>query len=307
MDEFGAEKSKPADHERKPSGDDFLKKPHQISKTQGQYYNSSSLLESSHVTCGESEATVDKKCLAVESESEETHTQDHFETLNSNECRAHLFSSDFPTPVQASKFRRLRQLYVFLTISITSSTKTDPKVNAIYNFLIRSDLPGVGKKPVIAAITGKGIHAHRLIAIVNKAKQRIMLEDRKWWQYNHLHDEIVYLKRPKRDTCAQLPGAGLEGNTKVPQETARCCNDDAASTDNEKAFHSLESGPRRVFDAGKESRKFRRLPLITIFLSTVPVTELGQFFEYVIQYVVFFVVALRKVFLPLSSAISVRV
>ncbi|KAF2231238.1 hypothetical protein EV356DRAFT_535663 [Viridothelium virens] len=137
-------------------------------------------------------------------------------------------------------------------MSVISSTKIRNKVQQATQILTSASTEGTSQKPIILALTAREGVASKLITIAEITKRN--LDDKKmpWFQYSCVEPKMVEIER------------------KLSNSDKR---DNASEDDSEDglAFETMLSAIERKLVA---KPKFRAVPVMSIFLSRVPVKEL---------------------------------
>ena len=188
--------------------------------------------------------------------------------------------------------------YDFTTMSIISSSKIEQKVRNLLLRLEKFSFADINAKPGVVALHAKASVATKLISIVEIAKKRIMKGGGKWWQYSRLHGEITELKE-KREKVKSEGSTLLEWEKKQATEMGAKSSksdgenvdltmdvDDALKEDEEEAaFETMNEKKQTTevaFSSDKEPRrKIRAVPIMTIYMSRVPIVEFKGLYGYV--------------------------
>ncbi|THY53104.1 hypothetical protein D6C98_05023 [Aureobasidium pullulans] len=134
--------------------------------------------------------------------------------------------------------------YTLLTLSVISSSNISNRTKSLIEHVKSTP---ADNKPAIVALHAKAAVANKLISIVEIAKRDLKEGGRKIYQYNALGSELIELKPATKDAA----------------------NDDAVS-DEEPAFEKIE-----------QKTTVRNVPIMTTYLSLVPVKELKDAYGYI--------------------------
>lgn len=201
-------------------------------------------------------------------------------------------TAKFSTEQLPSELRRIQDRFEFTTMSIVSSSRMEQKVR---NLLLRTKRLSERTKPGVVILTAKADVASKMVGIVEIAKRTIRQEGGKWWQYSKLHSQVIELKKkktmPKRaeggstlrewadeqeEKVEPVPGGTKEnhdGDHDVPNDKgARLDDQDKDEDEDEGAFQTM--GRHQVMAYDESRSKMRAIPIMTIYLSQVPVPAL---------------------------------
>ena len=195
-----------------------------------------------------------------------------------------------------SEVRRWQDSYEIITMSILSSSKIEQKVRNLLLRMSEVDYENNKAKPRVVKLHAKGDVAGKMVSIVEIAKAEIWKENRKLYQYNGLHGEISELKvkKPKRTGIGQLVAEGSEEHPGLEDSSGEAINesekntlgtvdqsdDDLEMVDaTEDAFETM-APLSRGYEPPEARRKVRAYPVLTIYLSRVPIPELRDRYGY---------------------------
>lgn len=197
-----------------------------------------------------------------------------------------------PVPVLPPHLLSLQARYDISTMSIISSSKIETKVKTLLARLENFSWANKDGKPAIVVLSAKAAVAGKMVSVVEIAKREIETQKAKWWQYSRVYGQITELK--------EKPGKGPKGGkTLFEWENERARKEDAGPNDmgeeaqdstmadvegvdevEEDAFEPVgQNGdethvtPTEMIEARK---KIRAVPVMTIYMSRVPVVELKQ-------------------------------
>ena len=196
-----------------------------------------------------------------------------------------------PLPVEV---QHLTQKFVFNSMSIISSSKIESRVR---NLLEKTERFSFGKsetKPGAVVLSAKANVAGKMGSIVEIAKQKIVEEKGKWWQYTQLHGQLLELK-PKQTRPAgdgeiiterdERPERGSDTGLMVTQEAGKASTEEPESEEDEEIEESFETmdcaeTPNRGLTSGtsRGEKKVRSTPVMTIFFARVPIPGLKELY-----------------------------
>ena len=196
-----------------------------------------------------------------------------------------------------SEARRWQDNYEVITMSILSSSKIEQKVRNLLLRLSHLDDAKTKAKPTVVMLHAKGDVAGKMVSIVEIAKAEMRKEDEKLYQYNGLHGETSELKvkKPERTGDGKTVAEGAKehpGWENHNRETINECgkytlgtsdrsDDDVEMADaTEDAFETM-APPIQGYDTTKLRKKVRAYPVLTIYLTRVPIPELKDLHAYV--------------------------
>ena len=201
-----------------------------------------------------------------------------------------------PAGCPPSEVRRWQDKYEIVAMSILSSSKIEQKVRNLLLRLSKVDYENTKAKPRVVKLHAKGDVAGKMVSIIEIAKAEIRKENGKLYQYNGLHGETSELKVKKLKRTGS--GNGVAEGTKEHAEpedpsgetinksdkctlgTVDQSDDDPDMIDaTEDAFETMAPLSRgHVTPAAK--KKVRAYPILTIYLSRVPILELKDLHGY---------------------------
>lgn len=141
-------------------------------------------------------------------------------------------------------------------LSVRSSTQISSRTAAIRSRLTAEHQPS--EKPVVVSLTARAAVASKLISIVEIAKRDLVSKGVKIYQYNALTSEMLDIAREPKKKATGSDGPVKEG---------------AENDDSDDAFETM--------GAPTDATKRRDAPVMTIYLSTMPVKELKAAYGYV--------------------------
>lgn len=140
---------------------------------------------------------------------------------------------------------KLATKYDLIRLSVISSSSITARTSTLINHL--SSPKTDAARPAVVSLHAKAAVANKLISIVEIAKRELTAKSEKLYQYSALASEIVPLKK---------------ANKPINQNGA-AANSEADPESEEDAFQTMG-----------EKEKIRAVPILTVYLSRVPVKEL---------------------------------
>ncbi|KAL8727412.1 MAG: hypothetical protein Q9166_006084 [cf. Caloplaca sp. 2 TL-2023] len=171
--------------------------------------------------------------------------------------------------------------YDFSTMSIISSSKIHQKVRNLIARVENFTFADVNARPGVVILGAKASSASKLISVVEIAKGDIAKRGGKWYEYSKLQSELLPLKeKQKKQPLAgkilanptlerSIPG---DGSTGIDAENGAMASEGDDSDDEGVAFETTQHQPGAA--VLKENVKVRAIPIMTIYLSCVPVPGL---------------------------------
>ena len=202
------------------------------------------------------------------------------------------FTFNIPVAILPPHLQSLQVKYEFSAMSIISSSKIETKVKTLLARVAAFSWATPGAKPNVVVLSAKAGVANKMISVVEIAKRELEAEGAKWWQYSRVHSQITELKEKTSKgtdggkTLAQWEIEQAAKSGAEPQDLKNGA-DDSAMTDadgeeevDEDAFETAAPNGNEVTSAPAEEiparKKIRAVPVLTIFMSRVPVNELKQ-------------------------------
>lgn len=162
------------------------------------------------------------------------------------------------TSTSHSVLEPLTTAYEVSVMNIISSAKVESKVTRILDTLSAFSF-SPASKPSIVLVRAKAGTASKMISIVEIAKRNLAAEGFKWYQYNGLEQSVEERKLEKPVTIL---------GRKVEPEADE---DVGMAADEGAAFETLMTPLERAIDGRP---KIRAVPVMTIYLSRVPIENL---------------------------------
>ena len=211
-----------------------------------------------------------------------------------------------PTRFLPSEVRRWQDQYEIITMSILSSSKIEQKVRNLILRLSKVDYENTKAKPRVVKLHAKGDVAGKMVSIVEIAKAEIQKETGKLYQYNGLRGETseLRIKKPKRTGSGNgvaewteehaepedPSGETINKSDKCTLGTADQSDDDPDMIDaTEDAFETM-APLSRGYEPPAARKKTRAYPVLTIYLSRVPILELKDLHEYAWYHLLFIII-----------------
>ena len=209
--------------------------------------------------------------------------------------KSETFLLQLPLEVQSLAHR-----YDFTPMSIQSSAKMEPKIRIILERIRQTDQPKSTQKPGVVILHAKADVASKMVGIVEIAKREIQNGGSTWYQYCRLEGQLLPLKN---GAPAQRNGGGKtiaeweHEQAKLADTTAQTepADADGTKSDEDQAMEDENEGededgpvPPETTAAianttTKETNTIREIPVLFIYLATVPLPALRQAYGYVGQ------------------------
>jgi hypothetical protein len=174
-----------------------------------------------------------------------------------------------PNPQTAVTCRPHEQLiaqlgshYDIKTLSVLTSTKISKHIDKVLKHLGRFDTVDASVLPGVVLLYGKAEAASKVITISETVRRRIAEAEQKWYLYNVLSEVEVELAAARCDDLSIANDTAL-----FPQEV----DDDVEEEGDDEFFETMRQ-------AVEPTRKTRQQAFFSIFLSCLPVLELGNLF-----------------------------
>ena len=193
------------------------------------------------------------------------------------------------------EFQHLQSSFEFTTMSIISSSKIQKCVQKLTLALEKFSFADLNSKPGVVMLSAPASSAVKMVSIVEITKGAIEKDRAKWYQYSKLHGEI----KPLKQKPATRPGGGRtlsewQTKQKRPREESpvRSMVQEVEETrlggneddDDENAFETMgfagTGGSKMTTLEHEAQNKVRAVPVMTIYLSRVPVPGLMEIFGY---------------------------
>ncbi|KAK0514606.1 hypothetical protein JMJ35_003223 [Cladonia borealis] len=209
---------------------------------------------------------------------------------------AHGPHTNEPTQFLPSEVRRWQDKYEIITMSILSSSKIEQKVRNLILRMSKVDCENNKAKPRVVKLHAKGDVAGKMVSIVEIAKAEIQKENGKLYQYNGLHGETSELKvkNPKRTGSGKIVAELTKEHPGLEDPSGEAINESEKNTlgtvdqsdvdlemvdATEESFETM-APLSRGNDTPEARKKVRAYPVLTIYLSRVPIPELKDRYGY---------------------------
>ena len=190
------------------------------------------------------------------------------------------------TAILSPELAFLQAKYEFATMSIISSVKMEQKIRVLLSHLARFNYADVHCKPGVVALHAKAPVAGKMISIVEIAKREIQNAKGQWWQYSRCHGELLEWKQK---AARVVKGTGVTAGAEremgdaqglLPSRTSEA-NDsmEVDGVDEEEAAFETMS-PKKVAEHIEARKKVRAVPIMTIYMSRVPIPEFKSIYGY---------------------------
>ena len=179
-----------------------------------------------------------------------------------------------PIGILPPELYHLQSKYEFTSMSIISSSKIELKVRNLQRRLEKFSFADIKAKPQVVALHANAPVVSKMVTVIQIVKKNIEKEKGKWWQYSKLQGQIMELEEtPKKGNGGdktlrewQRVQAAAGG---LVSATANVEDEGVEAGDGDPAFEMMDSK-----DQGIETRKkVRAVPVMTIYMSMVPVKE----------------------------------
>ncbi|TKA66673.1 hypothetical protein B0A49_10199 [Cryomyces minteri] len=187
-------------------------------------------------------------------------------------------------PVLSPALAHLTGKYDFKAMRIVSSSKIEEKATRLLDELWNDfDLLSRACKPAIVALSAKERSNQKLISVIEIAKRALTERGLRCFQYNRLLPKVVELKEKELNTTelARKPKGvtPAEWAAQRAQQARTGTRPDVAMGDDdeeeEEAFETLGATHRTSQTSAADARtKIRAVPVLTIYMSRVPVRDL---------------------------------
>lgn len=208
-------------------------------------------------------------------------------------------NSQMPAPILPPELSHLQTKYDFTTMSIISSSKIEQKVRNLLLRLEKFSFADINAKPGVVVLHAKANVVAKMVSIVEIAKKNITDEGEKWWQYSRLHGQIAELKeKPERaesagktlveweQNRASLIKSGVEANltgnrVQTGQPTVGIIDEPTGhQVEEEAGFETMKEKKKcedlSTAEAFQARKKIRAVPVVTIYMSRVPIGEFKE-------------------------------
>jgi Alba len=195
------------------------------------------------------------------------------ENISKSEAE-HVSALSPPGSLLPAHLDYLKTHYSIATMSIISSSKIETKVKTLLKHLERFSFGKIDAKPGVVALYAKGAVANKLVSVIEIAKRTVAGQKGKIYQYAQLKPHPME-RTSSQDAVNEVKGDGKKSgkNETVEQEDGS----DSEDADYEPAFETTGTpGRTELYDA-----PLHAVPMLTVFLSRVPVHELAAEYGYV--------------------------
>ena len=169
-------------------------------------------------------------------------------------------------------------------MSIISSSKIQQKVKNLLLHLEKSTSSDGTAQPSIVVLSAKASVGGKLVSIIEIAKKAVEKKGGKWWQYSRLCGRIMEMT--KEDARGAIGGLteGWKQNEDLGGEVDHVMSDAGSAKhgdgdrDDDGAFETMGATgrPKSISVLSKDGarKKFRAVPVMSIYISSVAVPEL---------------------------------
>ncbi|MCJ1475261.1 hypothetical protein MMC13_003923 [Lambiella insularis] len=213
-------------------------------------------------------------------------------------------TNDSVSEVLPPSLKHLQTRYAFATMSILSGSKINQKVRSLLAHLEKFSFADLKAIPGVVILHAKANVASKLVSIVEIAKREIEKQNGKLYQYSRVHGQLEELKQQQKkeqhqeirtkdgrtlnERQAEQPTGvenqpeALENNTTIAKEDQEDGEEEGEEKEEEEeAFETMAERGREeeaVMQSGEPRKKVRAVPVMTVYLSRVPVPEFKQLY-----------------------------
>lgn len=183
--------------------------------------------------------------------------------------------------------------YNFINQPISSSAKMQSKVRTLIGLLQQDKVDGPDRRANVVVMQATAKCASKMIAILEIVKRELSREKIKFWQYSSLGGitqsvKLPVLENPRKQQHSAkdieikqsadaleesiIQQTGASGETQGKEEHSYP-EEGHAQND----FETMPSHLQQAGDTG--STKIRRIPLLTVFMTTVQIPDLARVFR----------------------------
>lgn len=209
-------------------------------------------------------------------------------------------TNDLVPDILPPSLSHLQTRYAFATMSIVSGSKITQKVRSLLVHLEKFSFADVKAKPGVVVLHSKASVASKMVSVVEIVKREVEKQGGRLYQYSRVDGRLEELKEKKKKEQPQGLSSGegrtlAEGKagqvTEAEEEPKSAENDGIVAKDTqeegegeeeeEEAFETMiEKGGKEKAGVqdGKPRKRVRAIPVMTIYLSRVTVSELKQLY-----------------------------
>ena len=216
--------------------------------------------------------------------------QDQVETLAAEHNLSGLPA--LPTEVQ-----EIASQYDFTPMSILSSAKMERKIGNVLDRVNKFSFTDTKAKPGVVILHAKADVASKMIGIAELAKREMEKDKGKWYQYSKIESQVTEKKRGLEGSERAVPGktlgewenhrqsnSGQEQTSRPdpaqqPQRDAMMIDQEQErKDDDDEEEEAFETVATTAIGPHKGGQKVRAIPIMTIYLSRVPVPVLKSIY-----------------------------
>lgn len=211
-----------------------------------------------------------------------------------------------PTPaVLPQHLAHLSTKYSLASMSITSNSKMQQKVRRLLAHLSRFSFADVNARPGVVALHARAAAAGKMVGVVEIVKREVEGERGRWFQYSRVAGSVEEVKARRKGRKEGAMGEKDEewrgkgrtvGEGQRMEEDEKSRRDESGDTvkgketwvhaDGDEEMVDLQDEDEAAFEtmAPKsiaERPKVRAVPIMTIYMSRVPVPEFKEEFGYI--------------------------
>ncbi|MCJ1440179.1 MAG: hypothetical protein MMC23_000662 [Stictis urceolatum] len=179
-----------------------------------------------------------------------------------------------PEVIIPQDLAHLTRKYNIATMSIISSSKIEQKVGSLLKHLSAFSFADLDAKPGLVVLYAKASCACKLVSALEIAKREVGPGGGRLWQYSRVSGGLIEFKEREK-------GSGKEGGRRLDGKVEREGKGKGRDGEDEEGMEKGDGSESEVaFETykGKERKKVRAVPNLTVYLSRVPVPELKEKF-----------------------------
>lgn len=191
------------------------------------------------------------------------------------------------------ELQQLHSSYEFTSMFIIPSSKIERSVRKLLLTLEKFSFADLNSKPGVVVLSAKAAGAAKMVSIVEIAKGAIEKDRGKWYQYSRLHGEVTPLNpKSSKDTGRGKTLSDWQTEQKRPREESSASSTvqeveetklgGEGDNEAEDAFETMGFArarePNMTTEDHEARSKVRAVPVMTIYMSRVPVPGLKDVF-----------------------------
>lgn len=173
--------------------------------------------------------------------------------------------------------------YQLVSVLIGKGFRFKKKIDYLLKLLRESSIAKPDKKPLLLVLVPTGPQAQRTIAVAEHLKYCQRVDGPRLYQYNTLRSILMPLipikyRQPNNNNPEEKKAE--ESKTKATDLVDNAEVELSSDEDEQNAFQTMNSSHQRnKATTSPHGVKVRALPIMTIFLASAPVPELGQYLQ----------------------------